>query len=108
MSRWTCNNIQFCARAEVIAFGSLKRVPHVEMAGFLTFDTRILCVTTITAYIIRLPSFSLIRTKMSLKLICELQCTEAEFIRGIIKKVFCYRTLKSKTSFQKATKMSLV
>ena len=45
---------------------------------------------------------------MSLKLICELQCTEMKFIRDIIKKVFCYRTLNSETSFQKATIMSLV
>ena len=67
MSRRTCNNTQFCARAEVIAFGSLMRVPHVEMVGFLMFDTSILCVTTITAYIIRLPNFSLIRTQNIIK-----------------------------------------
>jgi len=35
MSRRTCNNIQFWARAEVITFESQMRVPHVEMEGFL-------------------------------------------------------------------------
>jgi hypothetical protein len=30
MSRRKCNNMQFRARAEVIAFGSLMLVPHIE------------------------------------------------------------------------------
>jgi hypothetical protein len=67
MSRRTCNNIQFWVKAEVIAFGSLMRVPHVEIAGFLKFGTSILYVTTITAYIIRLPNFSLIRKQNVIK-----------------------------------------
>ena len=62
MSRRTYNNIQFCARAEVIAFGGLMREPRVQMEGVRTFDTSIFCVTTFTAYIIQLPNFSLIRT----------------------------------------------
>jgi hypothetical protein len=41
---------------------------------------------------------------MSLKLMSELQCTEVKFIRGIIKKVFCYRTLNSKKKFSKGNK----
>jgi hypothetical protein len=67
MSRRTCNNIQFCERAEVVAFRSLLRVLHVEMASFLTFDTRILCCTTIKSNIIRLPNFILILTQNIIK-----------------------------------------